>query len=416
MKPPVTVIGGGAAGILAAYRAATLGAKVTLFEKTDRLGTKITISGGGKCNITHDGPITQVLKAFRNNEAEFIRPACHRFPNTKIVGMLTHRGLRVYTREDGRIFPVDQNAKDVVRILTSYLQDAEVEVRLETPISAILAQNGVATGIQTADGPIESSHVILCTGGSSYPKSGTTGDGYSWAAALGHTVVPIRAALAPMDLRPGRVQATPGVALRDVVTRAALANGKIIAKWRGDLLFTHHGVSGPCALGISREVADNWAHGPIRIEVDLLPDSHLDQVQSSLADIKSRHSNRLVAAYLETLAPKSVVPFLLQSAGIDDQAKFQSTAKKQLNILAIVLKSWRIGEVADVVLDKGEVVSGGVSLDEVDPATMRSHVVAGLYLAGEVLDIAGPVGGYNLQAAWATGWVAGESAATDWLS
>lgn len=414
MKGPVVVIGAGAAGILAAYRAAIQGARVVLLEKTDRIGTKITISGGGKCNITHDGPMHHVLKAFRKNEADFIRPACQRFPNTKIIEMLTARALRVYTRDDGRIFPVDQNAKDVVRILSSYLHDAEVDIRLGTPVTEIQTDEGRVSGVSTQGGTIECRHAILCSGGSSYPKSGTTGDGYAWAKTLGHTIVPIRAALAPMDLSANRVPVTPGIALRDVMLKARV-DGKEIAKWRGDLLFTHHGVSGPCALGISREVSDYWELGHARLEVDLAPDTHLDMLQGDLSRFKEKYPNRLVRHTIEPLAPNAILPLLMKEADIPADASLQTTGKKQLNKLALAIKAWPIGQVADVVLDKGEVVSGGISLSEVDPDSMRSRLVAGLYLAGEVLDIAGPVGGYNLQAAWATGWVAGESAAADWL-
>jgi len=240
-KPQLAVVGGGAAGIVAAWRAATLGVSAVLLEKTPRLGTKILISGGGKCNITHDGPLEDVLKAFRPNEARFIRPACYRFTNKDIVSMLTSRGLEVYTRPDGRIFPVDKTVKDVVAILQRYLQDAGVDVRLECPVTGLKIENGYIVGVKTPRETFECGHVIVSVGGSSYPNSGTTGDGWKWAREAGHTIVPVRAALAPIYLEHPHADWS-GVSLRDCTLKAR-QNGKEIARWRGDLLFTHQGIS-----------------------------------------------------------------------------------------------------------------------------------------------------------------------------
>lgn len=401
------MIGAGAAGILAALHAAELGARVLILEKTPRLGTKITISGGGKCNITHDGPLEDVLRAFRPNEARFIRPACYRFPPPRIVEMLTRKGLEVYTRPDGRIFPVDGTAKDVVRILTDYLHEAGVRVRLEAPVGELLGSSEGMNGVRLKSGEeIHCERVVLAVGGSSYPNSGTTGDGWPWVRKLGHTIVPIRAALAPMHV------ALPweppkGVALRGCILKAR-RSGKEVARWRGDLLFTHQGVSGPCALGISREVerADT-------LEVDHLPDQSFEQVTASLVSFAQSGPRRLIAGFLEDFMPASIAALVMADSGLDPRLIGSGLDKKGRARLVERIKMWPLGAVTHVPLEKGEVVAGGVSLDEVDPQSMRSRRVPGLYLCGEVLDVAGPVGGYNLQAAWATGWVAGESAARD---
>jgi len=451
VKPDVVVVGAGAAGIFAAWRAASLGAKVVLVEKTARIGTKISISGGGKCNVAHAGPIEDVLKAFRPNEARFIRPACYRLKNYAIVKLMTDRGLRVYTRDDGRVFPIDQTAKDVVAILRSYLDDAGVEVRLETPVEEILASEGKIRGVRLGKayqrhggyknatygakallnevlstpsspnpllpagekGTIDCPRVILATGGSSYPNSGTTGDGWPWVAALGHSVVKVRAALAPVYLRLEEKHVErSGIALRSPVLRARL-NGKEIVKWQGDLLFTHQGISGPAALGISRVVAERQGEGEMTLEVDLLPHEKPEEVTARLIAYSGEHPRRLVRTFLEDVVPERLLEDVLSSAGIDPTTPFSRLEKKARNRLASILKGWPLGPVRAVPLEKGEVVAGGVSLDEVDPQTMRSKLVEGLYLCGEVLDIAGPVGGYNLQAAFATGYVAGETAARD---
>lgn len=409
----VVVVGAGAAGIIAAWHAATLGARTILLEKTNRVGTKVLISGGGKCNITHAGPLEEVLRAFRPNEARFIRPACYRFTNEQIVDMLTSRGLEVYTRPDGRIFPTHGTAKDVVAILRSYLEDAGVDIRLETPVRGLQIEDGRVAGVITDKGLIEASAVVLSTGGSSYPNSGTTGDGWPWAIAAGHTVVRILAALAPMTL----TNADPdkaGVALRDCVLKAR--QGKEIGRWRGDLLFTHRGISGPTSLGVSREVSEGMLQGEVSLEVDVAPDWTFEEITRRIVEWSQANPRKRIASLIEEWVPKSVVDELMRLAGIDETTIASNLPQKSRNRLIERLKAWPLGPVKEVVLDKGEVVAGGVSLDEVDPKTMASRKSEGLFLCGEVLDIAGPVGGYNLQAAFATGYVAGESAARQGLS
>jgi hypothetical protein len=408
----VVVVGAGAAGILAAWRAATLGARVTLIEKNERIGTKILISGGGKCNITHDGMVESLLGAFRPNEARFLRPACYRFTNRDIVEMLTRRGLEVVTRADGRIFPAHGTAKDVVAILGRYLDEAGVRVQLRCGVTGIEADRDGVSGVRAAEQVIATRHVVLAVGGSSYPGAGTTGDGWPWARQLGHSIVKVRAALAPIFFDAPPPSDWPGVALRDCVLKAR-QNGKEIARWRGDLLFTHRGVSGPTVLGISRVVAERQREGPVVLEADLLPDSTFEQVSAAIREWAANHPRRSVSAFVETHAPNRLVAALLEAAAVPPDTTGSYLSRKEQNRLIAVLKGWSMGRVEHVPLEKGEVVAGGVALDEVDPQTMRSRVVRGLTLCGEVLDIAGPVGGYNLQAAFSTGYVAGETAARD---
>ncbi|HJP82200.1 MAG TPA: NAD(P)/FAD-dependent oxidoreductase [Fimbriimonadaceae bacterium] len=407
-QPDVLVVGAGAAGIIAAWRSASLGARTLLLEKTNRLGTKILISGGGKCNITHDGELEDVLRAFRPNEARFIRPACYRFTNRQIVKLLTDRGLRVYTREDGRIFPVDQTAKDVVNILRRYLTDVGVEVRFNIAVSALESDDKGISGVHAGALEIPAKNVIVATGGSSYPNSGTTGDAWPWARELGHTIVKVRAALAPiyLDVDPERA----GVALRDVVLKARVSS-KEVARWRGDLLFTHRGISGPTALGISRIITEQMEHSPVHLEVDLAPDWSFEQASHELQAWRQQNPRKQITQFLETIVPKSLCTPLLESANIDKSTVASGLAQKSHNRLVETIKGWALGPVRTVPLEKGECVAGGVSLEEVDPKSMESKLVPGLFLCGEALDMAGPVGGYNLQAAFATGYVAGESAA-----
>lgn len=414
--PDVVVIGAGAAGIIAAWRAATLGAKVLLLEKNDRIGIKILVSGGGKCNITHDGPLEEVLRAFRPNEARFIRPACYRFTNRQIVDMLTSRGLEVYTRPDGRIFPVHQTARDVVQILSDYLSRARVEVKLSSPVTSIERREDDGFIVRFGQSTVVAKRLVVAVGGASYPKTGTTGDGYGWMKELGHTVAKIRPALAPMYLQIDAdwSDRRSGVALRNVTLKARA--GKEIARWTGDLLFTHQGVSGPNALGISRVVAERMQDGPVSLEVDLLPDTTFEELSGGWQTFASRNPTKQVSSWLEGKLPQRLECDLLKDAGVEAGTIVSQLSAKARNRLIEMIKGWPLGFVRAVPLERGEVVAGGVSLDEVDPKSMRSLRCPQLYLCGEILDIAGPVGGYNLQAAFATGYVAGDSAASDALA
>ena len=421
VSPVVIVVGGGAAGMLAAFRAATLGASVLLLEKKSRLGTKILISGGGKCNVTHAGAMEGVRTRFRPNEARFLKPAFYRFTNDDFVRMLTEKGLETYVRPDGRVFPVPPgDARNVVVALEAHLRDANVSVRRDAAVAAVTVRENAVTGVLLATGEtLPTNHLILATGGSSYPATGTTGDGWRWLEALGHTLTPLRAALAPLYLDPAPPEDFAGVALRDCVLRARSVNpddtpGKERMRWRGDLLWTHKGVSGPTALGVSREIAEAIPAQSI-VEADFLPDESFEQVSMRLLKHLQAFPRRAVTDFLEhePAVPNRLIAPLFAAAGVDGAARGAYLSAKERNRLALTLKGWCLGRVRSVPLERGEVVAGGVSLDEVDPQTMRSKVVSGLYLCGEVLDIAGPVGGYNLQAAWSTGYVAGETAAKD---
>ena len=415
MTPDVIVIGGGAAGILAAARAAERGAQVTLLEKNDRLGLKILISGGGKCNLTHAGAMEDVRAKFRAGEARFLKPAFYRFTNADFLDILHARGMATYTRPDGRIFPEEPaNAKDVVALLTRSVEEAGVRIEYGAAVTGLIAEDGAMAGIQVGGQTRPAARVIVATGGSSYPATGTTGDGWPWLTALGHTLVPLRAALAPLYLRDADPDHS-GVALRDTVLRARVSReGKELTRWRGDLLLTHKGVSGPTALGIARDVADHHAEARAAavLEADLVPDQSFEVVQAALRRAVQENPRRTAAGLVAPYLPARLVDPLLAAAGVDGATRGAHLPAKSLNRLVGALKGWPLGDVRHVPLERGEVVAGGVSLEEVDPQTMQSRLVRGLFLCGEILDLAGPVGGYNLQAAWSTGYVAGDSVAS----
>ncbi len=408
----VLVIGGGAAGLIAAKRAAERGARVTLLEKNDRLGMKILISGGGKCNLTHAGSMEELRAAFRSSEARFLKPCFYRYTNDDFLDIVHRAGMQTYVRPDGRVFPVEpSDAKDVVAVLERAVRQAGVEVVTGAAVSGLIIEGGKIAGVRIGEEARRAERVVVAVGGSSYPATGTTGDGWRWVAEAGHKNAPLRAALAPLYLE--KVEpAWSGIALRDVTLKARTqAGGKEYAGWRGDLLFTHKGLSGPCALGISREIAERMALGLASggvLEVDLFPDTPFEALQAKLQAELQASPRRTVGSIVGHYVPdRLAVPFAA-AAGTDMQTRGAHLSSKARSKLIQTLKGWPLGGVRSVPLERGEVVAGGVSLDEVDPQTMASRIVPGLFLVGEILDIAGPVGGYNLQAAWSTGYVAGD--------
>ena len=410
---PIIVIGGGAAGMIAAWKAASSGARVILLEKNPKLGIKLLISGGGKCNITHGGDMETLRQQFKANEARFLKHSFFQFTNTDILSQINQFGVETFERDDGRVFPTSGKAGDVVHALRRMMERAGVEIRLSTSAEEIVQEQGETYGVQTSVELISSRHVILSTGGSSYPKTGTTGDGFTWARDLGHTIVPLRPALAPIYLDPVPPPEWQGVAIRDCVLKAK-ANRKTIANWRGDMLFTHKGVSGPAALEISRGaylcLED---HQQVDIHIDVVPDVEEARLEERVQEEILAKGTRLVETLVESFIPHRLAPFVLVSAGINASKKCHQLQRDERRMLVRTLKDWCIGSVKEIPLERGEVTAGGIDLHEVDPKTMRSRIVKGLYVCGEVLDLAGPVGGYNLQAAFSTGYVAGETAAQD---
>jgi hypothetical protein len=410
----VLVVGAGAAGLIAAQRAAEMGARVVVLEKNERPGLKLLISGGGKCNLTHAGSIAEIRAAFRPTESRFLKAAFYRFFNADLVRVLNNAGIPTYSRPDGRVFPVEpRTARDVVAALEHGVAAAGAEIVTRVCVAGLSIEDGRVVGVRHDGAETRAESVVVAVGGSSYPATGTTGDGWKWAAAAGHKIVPLRAALAPIYLERAEPEWS-GVALADVALRARVADsGREYARRDGDLLFTHKGISGPCVLDISREIAERMAGTGSAgiVEVDLAPAVDFEQVRETVRRELAETSNRPISSVLERFVPHRLSAALASAADVDPALRGHSLTAKALNRLVSTVKGWSLGPVRAIPLERGEVVAGGVSLDEVDAQTMRSKVVEGLYLCGEILDVAGPVGGYNLQAAWSTGYVAGESAA-----
>lgn len=412
---PLIIVGGGAAGISAAWKAASLGASVLLLERNKKPGIKLLISGGGKCNITHAGSAEEILGAFRPREARFLKPSLYEFSSADVVALIEEEGVKTFTRPNGRVFPVSGRADDVVDALSALLQRAGAEVRCHARVSALCYSDGRVSGVVVNGETIPTRHLILSTGGASYPKTGTTGDGFAWAADAGHTIVPVRPALAPIGVSPQFPADWRGVALRDG-SLSVHTNGTKLLEWRDDLLFTHEGVSGPAALEVSRSAAEAMTHGHVELRFDFFPAREYQDLDEKLNRAVLAQRGKMIASVLDAWLPKRIIPRLLQDAGVDAAKRGHVLTRDERRALVRILKSWNLGTVTRIDLERGEVTAGGVSLDEVDARSMRSRKMHGLYICGEVLDIAGPVGGYNLQAAFSTGVIAGKTAARDWLA
>ncbi len=409
----IVVIGGGAAGMIAAWRARSLGASVILLEKNPKLGIKLLISGGGKCNITHGGEVEDIRRQFRPNESQFLKHSLYRFTNRDLLSHLNQFGVETYERENGRIFPTSGKAGDVVHALRRMMERENVEIRLSTPVREILKDKEGVSGVKVPDGIIQTRRVIIATGGASYPRTGTSGDAFPWLEEFGHTVVPLRPALAPILLDPTPPSEWQGVSIRDCVLKAK-ASGKTRAAARGDILLTHQGSSGPAVLELSREAATAVENDRvIEIFVDAVPDEPEHKLQEFFLGEIAANGGRKVETLVERFMPQRLAHFVLASAGVDASKKCHQLKKEERIAIVRTLKNWNIGRVRDIPLERGEVTAGGVDLREVDPKSMRSRILRGLYVCGEALDVAGPIGGYNLQAAFSTGYVAGEAAAWD---
>jgi len=422
----VIVIGGGAAGLLAAARAAERGRRTLLVEKNDRPGVKILMSGGTRCNLTHDCDARGIIDAF-GTQGKFLHSALAVLGPRELVNLIEAEGVPTKVEETGKVFPVSDKATDVLAALLRRLERSGCQVALGEPVRS-LELSSESCRVVTATRSLTAEHVVITTGGQSYPGSGTTGDGYAWAKKLGHTIVPPRPALVPLTVDASWVPGLRGLTVPDAGLRVVAADGKCLAETRGSLLFAHFGLSGPTALDISRVVSD-WAlheakrdgkgdatptsglrsDARLRIVCDFLPTWTVAAIDEHLRQSAASAGKRSVANLLPEELPRRLAALLPELACVDAGRRAAELSKADRARLVTAVKELSIALTGTLGFKKAEVTAGGVALSEVDSRTMRSKLVPRLYLAGEVLDLDGPIGGYNFQAAFSTGWLAGES-------
>ena len=404
----IIVIGGGAAGMMAALTAAQGGASVALLERNPKLGRKLYITGKGRCNVTNDCGVDQVLKEVPRN-GRFLYSCLEAFPPRAAMDFFEAQGCPLKVERGNRVFPGSDKSADVVRALERYLRTGRVEIRRER-VEALAVEEGRVTGVRTNHGLLSGSRVIVATGGCSYPLTGSTGDGYELARSVGHTVTELRGSLVPLEEDGGWCAKLQGLSLRNCAIQAKNAAGKVLYKDFGELLFTHFGLSGPVILSASAHMRD-FEKEHYYINLDLKPALDEEKLDKRLLRDLEENANRDFHNVLEGLVPRLMVPVLVELTGIPAEEKAHSVTKAQRRRLLDTLKCLRIDIKGPRPVEEAIVTSGGVKVSEVNPTTMASKLAPGVYFAGEVLDVDAYTGGFNLQLAWSTGRAAGEAAA-----
>jgi predicted Rossmann fold flavoprotein len=418
----VIVIGAGAAGLLAAARSAERGRRTLLLEKNRKPGVKILMSGGTRCNITHNCDAAGIIAAF-GSAGRFLHSPLAALGPRELVDLLHAEGLRTKIESGGKIFPQSDRAADVLNALLGRLHRSGAELTVGEPVNTVSRQ-GDAFRIETPRRTVECQKLIVTTGGKSYPGCGTTGDGYKWLAELGHTIRRPRPALVPLTSDEPWVHELAGITVPDVVLRVVdphidkLASGKrrhnrlsacVMIERRGSLLFTHFGLSGPAALDVSRAVTAAANPRELVLAADFLPDQSAESLSNIVANCAATDGKRMVAGVVADRLARRLVDALFRRGGIPLDRRLAELNKVERNSLVHQLKNCEIRVTGSRGFEKAEVTAGGVALDEVDSRTMESKLVPNLYIAGEILDLDGFIGGYNFQAAFSTGWLAGES-------
>ncbi len=401
MNYDLTVIGGGPAGMFAAITAAKSGEKVLLLEKNDRLGKKLLITGKGRCNVTNNCSGAEVLQNVPRN-GRFLFSALDAFPPSRIMEFFEECGCPLKTERGNRVFPVSDRSASVLDVLKNALRKAGVTVKT-AKVQEILTRDGAVSGVKTDREEICCRRVILATGGLSYPATGSTGDGYVMAEKLGHTVIPTQGSLVPLETAGQDCQDMQGLSLRNVAVKLLSAKGKVLYKDFGELLFTHFGVSGPTVLSASCHLKGEGC----RLVIDLKPALELERLDARLLRDLDMYRNRTMENALTDLLPRSMIPVVLRRLAIDPELQANSLKKQQRRALAELLKAFPVEITGKRPVTEAIITSGGVKVSEIDPKTMASKLVPGLYFAGEIIDCDAYTGGFNLQIAWATAYAAG---------
>ena len=407
----VIVIGGGAAGMLAAGRAAECGARVVLLERGPKLGCKLRIAGKGRGNITNTADLQEFVEAFSPN-GKFLYGAFSRFFRDDLLGLLRKMGVDTIVERGGRVFPASERAADVADALEKWMESLGVSVKLNSRVKSIEVDNGRVVGVNIYGGRMDVGAVIIATGGASYPKTGSTGDGYTIAREVGHSIIAPRPALSALVTQENWVKNLQGLSLKNVeATLFADTPGgqRKISSEFGEMLFTHFGVSGPIILTLSRGVGMLLKQGGVSISIDLKPALSKEQLHTRL--IRDFRQTRHLKNYLSDLLPRLLIDTFIELTSIDGDKPVNSITAEERTRIVDLLKDLRVTVVRMASLDEAIVTAGGVPVKEIDSRTMMSKIVPGLFLAGEVIDIDAKTGGFNLQAAFSTGFVAGEAAA-----
>lgn len=406
MRKPITdvaVIGGGASGMLVSILCARRGLRTELIEKNEYTGKKLRITGKGRCNLTNNCTIREIFDNIPTN-GKFLYSAVNAFTPQDVMSFFESLGVPLKTERGNRVFPVSDRAEDVVSALRAEMRKCGVKFIRSTAVS-IKTDDGRVVSIITTDGEIECMSAVLCTGGISYPLTGSTGDGYRISHELGHAIIPPRPSLVPLEIKQSFCRDLQGLSLRNVTLSAYDKAGKLLSTELGEMLFTHFGISGPLVLSASAHMRDYEGIG-YYVTVDLKPGLDEQKLDARILRDFEKYANRDFANSLDDLVNKRMVPILVSLSEIPPDTKVNSITREQRHRLAGLLKSLRLDITSPRPIDEAVITSGGVDTREINPKTMESKIIKGLYFAGEIIDVDAYTGGFNLQIAWSTAYAA----------
>lgn len=409
MKERIAVIGGGPAGMIAAGFAGSREKEVTIFEKNEKLGKKLFITGKGRCNITNSSDIENLIENVVVNNS-FLYSAFYSFTNDDIVALLDQYGLKTKVERGNRVFPESDKSSDVIKTLEKFLKDNNVTVKLKSEIVSIKKdkKKDLFT-LEFRDGRRETfDKVIITTGGKSYEQTGSTGDGYTFAKNFDHTVVKLKPALVPCELKNSFIEELQGLSLRNVELSAFVDDKKIFEEF-GEMIFTHYGISGPLVLTMSNYINKYVGKGKIEMSIDLKPALDDTKLETRLLSDFEKYSKKQFKNALGDLLPSKLIPVIIKLSNINEDKFVNQISKEERKNLVYLLKNLKLQFLKFRPLNEAIITSGGVSVLEVDASTMESKLVSGLFFAGEVLDVDALTGGYNLQIAYSTGFLAGNN-------
>lgn len=402
----ILVVGGGAAGMMAAVTAARRGKNVLLLEKNEKLGKKLFITGKGRCNLTNSAEVEELFAAVVSNP-KFLYSSFYSFTNDQAIGFFEELGVKTKVERGGRVFPESDHSSDVIRALEQEMKRLGVGISLRTEVKEILTEDGHAKGVRLSSGrTITADAVIVATGGISYPSTGSTGDGYRFARECGHKVTELSPALVPMEVKEWYAKELMGLSLRNIGILITDGKKKLYEEF-GEMLFTHYGVTGPVILSASSIVGKKLKEHPLTLHIDLKPALTEEQLDKRvLREFEANH-NRQFKNAVDSLFPAKLKPVVIELSGIPEEKKVNEVTKEERLHFVRLIKDFRMTLTGLRGYNEAIITKGGVSVKEIDPGTMESKLVKGLYFAGEVLDLDAVTGGYNLQIAWSTGYLAG---------
>ena len=405
MNERIAVIGGGPAGIIAAGTIGSREKNVTLLEKNEKLGKKLFITGKGRCNITNAAPVDELFE-YINTNRNFLYSSLYSFTNDHIVELLESFGLKTKVERGNRVFPASDKSSDVIKALEKYLKKNNVKIMLNSNVENIFYKNGIFK-ITISGKDYEFDKIVLATGGVSYPGTGSTGDGFNFAKRMGHTIVSLRPSLVPVEISGDWIKELQGTSLRNISLSAYNGN-KLIGEEFGELLFTNFGISGPIVLSISN-IINKYTNKELKLEIDFKPALSVEKLNNRLLRDFEIYSNKQLKNALNDLLPQKLIPIVIKLSNNDPEKTVnQLTKEERMNLIKIIkgfpLKFKRLRPIEEAI-----VTAGGISTKEINPSTMESKIVPNLYFAGEIIDVDALTGGYNLQIAYSTGYLAGMS-------